>query len=140
MHTDGVFERAGSAAEQLAVAMAGDRVPQAAQIDGDDGAVGGFDDALQAGAERSQVARAGQIAFSKNAHDVTVFDGLTGLVQGFDKLARTVGCTDGDGLDKAEKPVQTGAFVDGAIHEKADASMLDGAEDQTIHPGDMVGY
>src|SRR5208337_3840611 len=114
--------------EETAAGIAEDGPPDAIKIDGDDGNVDAFHDALKAAAEGQHLADAGDLAFGEDANDFTVAQRLGGFAQGMDHFAGALVRGDGNDLQHAGEGLDERMVVNALEHQKANGAIGGGNE------------
>src|SRR5271165_4019098 len=110
--------------EEAAAGKTENGAPDAVEIDGDDGNVDAFHDALKAAAEGQHLANAGDLAFRKNAYNFAVAQRLRGIAQGVDHFAWALIRGDGDDFQHARKGLDERMIVNALEHQKADGGSV----------------
>ena len=138
-HGDGISQERRPALDELAVVVAVDRAPGAAEVGRDDRIVAVLHDLLEPAPEFVEHAGPRQRAFGEDANDVALVHRRPRGMQRLDEFFRRVVHRDRDHAPQLQKRFQEShGFVHVARHEKANPPLLGRLQQQGVEVGHVV--
>ena len=97
-------------------------------------------DALEAGAETEQIARAGYRSLGEDAHQIAGTQTLPGFAERLNQFSWRIACRNRNRAHELRQPVDSGSVVELAKHKKADVPLRARANQERVHKGDVITH